>query len=429
MVNCCWQTLFMALSAKDKSGFAGRHRWLVITLGAALAVILLASFASMREEVIPVRAATLERGSIRSVISTNGKIEPAQNFEAHSPVNTTVRRLFVKEGDHVKKGQPLLQLDDAEARSQAAHAQAQLKGAQSDVQAIEHGGSQEEVLTLQSQIVKARTERDTAQRNLDAFKRLQEKGAASAGELKEAENALQKAQADYDLLAQKQKERYSKPEVEHVAAQRSDAQAAYQAAEDVLQRSNIVAPFDGIVYVLPVKQGSYVQAGDLLLQVADLSKVLARAYVDEPDIGRLILGQKTEVTWDALPGRTWTGTVTTLPSTVKLRGTRNVGEMVSILDNHDFRLLPNINVNITVVLAQHDNVLMMPREALRLDDSKPYVYEIENNKLRRRAVTVAASNLTKVEVSAGLTDKSLVALNTTAPNKSLRDGIPVKVVQ
>ncbi|HET7442823.1 MAG TPA: hypothetical protein VFJ47_16090, partial [Terriglobales bacterium] len=86
----------MALNGKDNSGYFSRHRWLVITLGAALAVILLASFASMRDEVIPVRAATVTRGSIRSVIPTNGKIEPAQNFEAHSPVNTTVRRLYVR---------------------------------------------------------------------------------------------------------------------------------------------------------------------------------------------------------------------------------------------------------------------------------------------------------------------------------------------
>jgi HlyD family secretion protein len=74
-------------------------------------------------------------------------------------------------------------------------------------------------------------------------------------------------------------------------------------------------------------------------------------------------------------------------------------------------------------------VLTMPREALRLDDSKPYVYELVDNKLRRHDVTVAASNLTKVEVTSGVADKTLVALSTTAPNKSLRDGIPVKVVQ
>lgn len=401
----------------------------MITLGAALAVILLASFGSMRDEVLPIRAVTVERSSIRSVVSTNGKIEPAQNFEAHAPVNTTVRKLYVREGDRVKKGQLLLQLDDAEARSQAARAQAELKGAQANVQAVHQGGSQEEVITLQAQITKARSARDTAERNVDAFKRLQEEGAASAGEVRDAQNALQRSQADYDLLMQKQKDRYSKPEVEHVTAQDSEAQAAYDAAQDILHKSNIVAPFDGVVYALPVKQGAYVQAGDLLLQEADLSKVLVRAYVDEPDIGRLVPGQKTEVTWDALPGRIWSGAVTNLPSTVKLHGTRNVGEMVSLLDNSDFRLLPNINVNVTIVTSQHDNVLTMPREALRLDDSKPYVYQVIENKLRRRDVSVGASNLTRVEVSDGLSDNALVALNTTVTNKSLHDGSPVKVVQ
>lgn len=401
----------------------------MITLGAALAVILLASFGSMRDEVLPIRAVTVERSSIRSVVSTNGKIEPAQNFEAHAPVNTTVRKLYVREGDRVKKGQLLLQLDDAEARSQAARAQAELKGAQANVQAVHQGGSQEEVITLQAQITKARSARDTAERNVDAFKRLQEEGAASAGEVRDAQNALQRSQADYDLLIQKQKDRYSKPEVEHVTAQDSEAQAAYDAAQDILHKSNIVAPFDGVVYALPVKQGAYVQAGDLLLQEADLSKVLVRAYVDEPDIGRLVPGQKTEVTWDALPGRIWSGAVTNLPSTVKLHGTRNVGEMVSLLDNSDFRLLPNINVNVTIVTSQHDNVLTMPREALRLDDSKPYVYQVIENKLRRRDVSVGASNLTRVEVSDGLSDNALVALNTTVTNKSLHDGSPVKVVQ
>jgi len=291
---------------KDKHGFAGRHRWLLITLAVVLAVILLASFSSIRDEVIPVRAATVERSSIRTAISTNGKIEPFQNFEAHAPVSTTIRRVFVREGDHVKKGQLLLQLDDSEVRSQAARAQASVKGAQSDVDAIEKGGSQEELLTLQTQLVKAKTDRDAAQRSLDALRRLQQKGAASIGEVKEAENNVQRAQADLDLLQQKQKDRYSKPEVAKVEAQKSQAQAAYDAAEDILHRSNVVAPFDGVVYLLPLKQGSFVQAGDLLLQEADLSHLIVRAYVDEPDIGRLVKGQKTEVTWDAVPGRVCT---------------------------------------------------------------------------------------------------------------------------
>jgi HlyD family secretion protein len=418
----------MALVDQSDTSFFARNRWLVVTLGLLLAVILLAAFISMRGEIVDVRAARVTRSDMRSVISTNGRIEPVQNFEAHAPVNTTVRKLLVREGDHVRKGQLLLQLDDAEARTQAARAQAQIKTAQAEVHAIDAGGSQEEVLTLQSQLVKAHADRDQAQRGLDALRRLQQKGAASVGEVKDAENNLQRAQADFDLLQQKQKDRYSKPEVERVTAQQSQAAAAYAAAEDTLQKSNVVAPFDGVVYSLPVKQGSYVQAGDLLLQEADLSKVQVRTYVDEPDIGRLVVGQKTEVTWDAAPGRVWEGTVNSVPSVVKKLNTRNVGEITAALDNHDYKLLPNTNVSITIVTAEHPNVMTIPREALRQDEAAPYVYRIADDTLRRTRVTVANSNLTQVEVS-GLSDQDQVALAPVNPVKSLRDGIPVKVVQ
>jgi HlyD family secretion protein len=418
----------MALSDPNNASFFARNRWLTLTVGVLLAVVLLAAFVSMRSEVIEVRAAKVERGNMRSVISTNGRIEPVQNFEAHAPVNTTVRKILVREGDHVRRGQLLLQLDDADARTQAARAQAQIKGAQADVHAIETGGSQEELITLQAQLAKARADRDQAQRSLDAMRRLQQKGSASIGEVKDAENNLQRAQADFDLLQQKQKDRYSKPEVDRVTALQSQAQAAYAAAEDTLQKSNVVAPFDGVVYSLPVKQDGYVQAGDLLLQEADLSKVQVRTYVDEPDIGRLALGQKTEVTWDAIPGRVWEGTVNSIPAVVKKLNTRNIGEITATLDNHDFKLLPNTNVSITLVTAEHPNVMTIPREALRQDEAAPYVYRIVDDTLRRTKVNVANSNLTQVEVS-GLSDQDTVALAPINPVKSLRDGTPVKVVQ
>jgi HlyD family secretion protein len=361
------------------------------------------------------------------LISTNGKVEPIQNFEAHSPVPTTVKRLYVREGDRVHKGQLLLQLDDADLRSQAARAQARMKAAQADQSDLSTGGTREELLTLDAQLAKARNVHDYDQRNLDALRRLQQQGAASAGEVKQAEDELQRAQADATLLEQKQKGRYSKPEVEKVKAQGAEAQAAYDAAEDALQKSSVRAPFDGIVYALPVKQGTYVQTGDLLLQVGDLSKMLVRTFVDEPDIGRLAPGQKIEVTWDAIPGRIWNGAVSSIPSTVKLRGARNVGEVTSIIDNHDLHLLPNVNVGVTIVTAEHSGVLTLRREAVRMDDAKPYVYVVVDGKLKRREVEVSLQNLTRVEITAGLPEKAEVALS-SADSKPLTDGAHVKVV-
>src|ERR1700751_5959558 len=138
----------------------------------AVMLLLFVLYSYLHQTPLKVRAANVQRGPIRSVVSTNGKVEPIRNFEAHAPIATTVKRLLVKEGDHVRKGQLLLELDDDDIRTQAARAQAQVKTAQADQSALKTGGTQEEVLTLNSQLIKARSARDSAQRNLDAYRRL-----------------------------------------------------------------------------------------------------------------------------------------------------------------------------------------------------------------------------------------------------------------
>jgi HlyD family secretion protein len=417
----------LAASNNNSNGRPASKRRTWLGLGAVVVALALIPMFT-RPGPLRVRTTTVERGPIRSLISTNGKVEPIRNFEAHSPGATTVKHLFVKEGDHVRQGQLLLQLDDADLRSQAARAQAQIKAAQADEADVDTGGTREEILTTDAQLVKARSARDAAQRNLDALRRLQQQGAASAGEVKQAEEALKQAQADTTLLEQKKKDRYSRPEVARVQALGAEAQAAYEAAEDALRKSSVRAPFDGIVYALPVKQGAYVQTGDMLLQEGNLSQMLVRAFVDEPDIGRLASGEKIEVTWDALPGRIWNGVVSTVPSTVKLRGARNVGEVTCTLDNHDLRLLPNVNVGVTVITAEHGAVLTLLREAVRMDDTKPYVYQVVDGELKRREVEVSLQNLTKVEITAGLPENSVVALSSADANKPLVDGARVRVV-
>ena len=412
---------------RAKIGTRGRRRWLLWLLGAVVAVIVLASFMS-RDDSVPVMTARVSRSAIRSVVSTNGKVEPVQNFEAHAPVGTTVKNVYVKEGDRVKKGQLLVELDAASARSQAAQALVQVRTSEADMNALERGGTQEEVLTLQAQLVKARGSYQAAQRNLDALKRLQQSGAASPGEVQGAQNQLDAAAAELKLLETKQKDRYSRPEVTRVQAQHSEAQSAFSAAQDVLNQLVIRAPFAGIVYSLPVKQHSWVNPGDLVLQEADLSKVLVRAYVDEPDVARLAPREKIEVTWDAMPGRIWTGTVTAVPASVKLHGTRNVGETTCIVANQDFKLLPNINVGVTIVTAEHSDALTIPRESLRQDDSVPYVYQVVNNtEIHRQNVQTSISNLTKVEVTGGISEHAVVAIASTN-SKPLRDGLSVRVV-
>jgi HlyD family secretion protein len=407
------------------NGNSSERRWWIPVVAIGAAIILLAAFVSRRDDSVRVRTAVVGQTTIRSLVSTNGKIEPVNNFEAHSPVSTSVKRLLVKEGDSVKAGQLLVLLDDADSRAQAARAQSQLTSAQADLSATEHGGSQEELLSGQAQLVKARTDRDSAQRNLDALKKLQQQGAASSGEVLEAQNGLSRAEAQLTFLQQKQTKRYSTSEVDRVKAQRTEAQATYDAAQNVLSKSNVRAPFDGIVYSLPVKQGGFVAAGDLLLQMADLRKVMVRAFVDEPDVGRLAPGDAIEITWDAMPGRLWRSSLTAVPSTVRLRGSRNVGETTSIVDNADLRLLPNINVGVTIVAAQSEHVLVVPREAVRMDDGKPYVLQVVGHELKRRDVETSLSNLTQIEVKKGLSARDVIAIS-SLNGKPIGEGTQVK---
>ncbi len=410
------------------SFLAGKNRLLGIVIAAGLGVFVLAAFVSLRGAKVPVRAETAVRETISNTISTNGKIEPLENFEAHAPVATTVRKLYVHEGDWVKKGQLLLRLEDADIRAQAARAVAQLRSAQADLTAVRTGGTHEEVLTNQAELVKARTERDAAERNLAAMQNLQRRGAASPAEVQEAENRMKRAQAQVHLLEQKQQGRYSRPEVSKAQAQAAEGSATYAAAAALLRGANVRAERDGMVYSLPVREGQYVNPGDLLVQVANLSTVQLRAFVDEPEIGRLAKGQKVTVTWDALPGRSWEGTLTRVPTTVTLRGTRTVGELTCEVANPEMKLLPNVNVSVLVLTARHENALTIPREAVRDEGGKRYVFEIVNGELKKREVETAVSNLTRIEITRGLKEQAQVALGSESV-ENLREGMPVRVVQ
>ena len=418
----------MARQQNAEGSWYGRvnRLWLVMA-AIVVGVIILAAFATRRREV-PVRAAKADRETITATIQTNGKIEPLNNFEAHAPAATAVKRVLVHEGQHVKVGQLLVELDDAAFQSQAARARTQIRAAEADLNAVHSGGTREEVLTNQAQLATARTERDAAQRNLEAMRALQQRGAASAGEVLDAESRLSTARAQVALLEQKLKQRYSGSDVAKVQAQGEEAKAAHAAAVELLQQSNVRSPRDGTVYQLPVRQGQFVGAGDLLVQVADLSKVQLRAFVDEPDVGRLLPGQPVRVTWDALPGMTWEGKVTQVPTTVVTLGTRNVGQFTCTVENPAEKLLPNVNVNVSIATAKHDNALTVPREAIHQDDGKRFVYQIVDGELKRRDVQTSLSNLTKMEVTQGLSDGALVALIADT-QQALKPGMSVRVVQ
>lgn len=400
---------------------------MLIGAGIILVILIAASaFSGLRPRHIRVSVARPSRQDISNVIATNGKVEPLKNFEAHSPIAATVRRVIAHEGDKVQAGQLLLELDDSGARAQVAKAVAQLRSAESAAAAMKVGGTQEEVITRQAELTKNKAEVGAATRNLQVLEKLEQRGAASPEEVSAARERLSRAQADAKLLDQKGSERYSSLEQSRVLADVEEARAAVRAAEDLLASANVRAPFTGTVYNIPARQGAFVNLGDLLVQMADLSQMQVRAFVDEPDIARVRPNQEVLITWEAMPSKGWLGHVRTTPLTVVSRGTRMVGELLCDVDNSGDRLLPNTNVNATIITSNRPNALTVPREALRQENGKAFVFVVRNGYLRRQDVTTGVTSLTRVEITGGLRENDVLATDSLG-QLPMTDGAAVQV--
>ena len=377
---------------------------------------------------LPIRVAQVQLGSLIKTLSTNGRVEPEVNFAANAMAPGVVRAVYVHEGDRVPQGKLLISLDDADARARVATALAAIKAAQANYDSITHGGTQEERLSLGGDLSRAQAERDQAAQNEAALQRLVATGAAAPSELTAARQRLAQDDAGIKLLQQRQTSRFAPVDVEHARAELVDAQAAYAAAQAAYSSENVRAPFDGTVYSLPVSSTEFVQQGDKLLQMADLSRVQVRAYFDEPEIGSLQVGQPLTIQWVAKPERVWHGHIIHTPSTIIAYGTRNVGEVLVQVDDADRTLLPNTTVTVTVTVNSVSRALTIPREALHTDAGKDYVFVLNKETLKRSNVRVGAINLTQVQILSGLSEGQTVALGTTN-GQPITDGVPVRIVE
>lgn len=405
------------------------RRWLWIGAG----IILVAVFFSVRELArprLPIHIAVAERQTLSSTLSTNGRVEPEANYSFPSPVAGTIKAVYVQQGDEVAAGKLLLSMDDAEARARLASAESGVKAAQASLEAATHNGTLEQRQAAAADIARNRLDRDQAQHNLDALTRLSATGAASASEVAAAQQQLQSSEAALNASQQGAAERYSPAEVARAQAALADAEANAAAARDVVAKTQMRAPISGTVYNVDAKATEFTEAGKVLLQMADLHHEQVRAYFDEPEIGRLAVGQPIEIKWDAKPGKIWHGHIVRTPITVMTYTTRTVGEVLVEIDGGDGGLLPDTDVTVTVTIASEPNVLSVPREALYTENGKPYVYKLSKSgsQLVKTPVVVGTLNLTQVSILSGLEEGDAVATGSTT-GQPLQIDVPVKVAQ
>jgi HlyD family secretion protein len=401
-----------------------RRGWIIGI--AAVVVLILISFwvrSALRTKV-EVNVAQTSYQDIVTTESTNGQVVPVDDFQAYALAPGTVNRIWVKVGDKVSKGQELVQMDDSDAQNRLVGAEATLVTSEATLKNMQSGGTQDERLAQKADIAAAQDQVTQNQNALTALQALQTKGAASANEVESAKQKMQQAQAHFAQLQTRSTSRYGDTDLSAQQAQVANARESLSAARAALSGVDIRSPFPGTVYSVPVSAHDFVQTGEALLNVADLTRLKVKAYFDEPEVGSLRMGQKVSIVWDARPDRAWHGHIEQAPTTIIAYGTRHVGECIITVDDANGDLLPNTNVTATVTTNEKGHVLSIPREALHTEGQYNYVFKVAENHLQKTTVHVGALNLTLVEITSGLNDGDIVALG-SATGSELTDGIEV----
>jgi HlyD family secretion protein len=409
-----------------------RYWWLLILP----AVLLLWWALSRSQSAVVIHFATARRGSLSSIVPTNGKVEPAEWSAARSEISGVVRSVAVQRGENVQAGQTLVALDTTAARADLAAALAKLQEAQAEMRTLGQGGKAAFVAELDDRIRTAKAAVEVAQRIYDSDKRLLQQQAITKLQVQTDGDALERAKLNLSA-AQDQKRNAVTPTDRGVAEARlHDAEAAVGVAKHRVELSVIKAPMAGTLYQLgdgahtgEIKVGTYLQPGDLVALVGKIDQVKVIVYVDEPDLGRVALGMPVSITSDARPGVTWWGKVDKLPTQIVPLQSRTIGEVSTIIENPRHDLLPGVSVDAHIVSKVVKGALIVPKTALRRLGNTDGVYRLNKDFIHWTVVHAGISDINNVQIFSGLKEGDRVADRIVdPPDAEIRDGMRVKPV-
>lgn len=392
-----------------------KHAWLLG--GVALVVAGGAWWALHRgPEPTEVQVAAVGREDLQAKVTANGKVQAQRKVDLSATVAGQVTRLAVKEGDVVKKGQLLLQIDAANPRAAA-------RSSEASVQAL--------IRDLES----AHANRDQARLDARRAEDNHKANIISNADLDRARTALATAEATA-LAAERRVEQ---------------ARATFEGARDTLSKTTVVSPIDGIVTAKRVEEGEVAvigvlnQPGTVLLTVSDMSVVETEMEVDETSIPAVKLGQESRIRIDAYPNRTFEGIVTEVGnSPIVKTGTQNEAIKFKVkiqIKNPPPEVKPGLSVQADILTGFKGQALVVPLQALVVRDierkpgeaPKPGapreeegVYLMDGGKARFQAIKTGLLGELSTEVTDGLKGgESLI----TGPFKALRSLKPGDALQ
>jgi HlyD family secretion protein len=378
-------------------------RWVLI-LG-ALAAGMLVVLALARPRGAVVQTAAVRKGRILVPVRSDGSLEPPPGGELRAEESATVGRIVATEGARVKPGELLLVLDSPDLSQKALDARS-------------------DALNLSAELESARAEAAEADRQ---EKHLREIFEADARLL--AGGAITKAAADADERAWRAAEdklRAARARIAGLEGSGSRLALSERGASDLERRAaslSVRAPAEGTVYGLPRRVGEAVSAGQVVANVIDPLRRRVRARVDQPDLPRIAVGQRLEVTFDGLPQQRWSGRVVSVAPGLRSEGGREVGDVIGEIADPQAKLPANAAVEVEIVAGEKADALVVPRAALLRDGDRRFVYVYEDGRARRRDVSVGLLGLDEAEVASGLRENDRVILPGGAP---LTDGLRVR---
>ena len=351
---------------------------IAIGIGTAVVVLAIAGIAvhQARKGVVTVQTGKAARQDLASIVSASGEIKPKTYVNIGANAFGKITRLYVKEGDRVKKGQLLAQLENVQSSADVNATQAGLEAARTDAVAAEAA-----LNTSMADLNRAQSDYERAQLDWTRAQGLYKESLIAKSEYDSQKAAWQTAQAG---LAQAQA-RVAQAKAQKDSADRHISQNAANLthAADVLQKTTYAAPYDGMITNLPVREGETVvigiqnSPGSTLMTLADMSVITAEVRVDETDIVNVRLGQPAEVSIDAIPKKTFKAVVTEIGNNAIVRSTgvstsqqtsasqeaKDFKVVVTLQDPPD-NLRPGLSATAKVTTATRSQVLTIPIQAL-----------------------------------------------------------------
>src|SRR3569833_2126940 len=350
---------------------------LLIAAAVVVAIALVAVFVYKQQSgYTKVLTAKVHKQDLATVVSGTGQIKPTTYVNVGANVMGRVTHFYVKEGDSVKKGQTVATIENVQQRANVAGQEAAISAAKTDINSYIAAEK-----TAEANIERAKA--DLEQKKLD-WDRAQSLFKAGIMARQDFDSKKAAYATDVATVAQMQAQlNQAKAQTESARGHLQTQVATLRANQDMLEKTIAIAPFDGIVTNMPVKEGETVvtgiqnTAGSTLMTLADMSKITAEVKVDETDIVNIKNGQQAEVAVDAIPGKVFKGHVTLVGDQALLRstgiatsqsttGTEEAKDfkVVVTLDQPSEQLRPGLSTTAKITTAQKSNVLALPIQAL-----------------------------------------------------------------